>query len=323
MGAACSNDPEPRPTSSTTSTQVPDWVSQGGQQIFNEASQLTQQPYQPYGGPRVAGFSGDEKTGFQLNRDNVGSHKPDFDAARGHLAEAGKAWDDPMARGWLERSAREWDTGAAEQYMNPYTTGVTDIVKRRAQEDFGRAQLGRNASAVRAGAFGGSRHGVLDAEAGKYHGRNLADIDATGLHRAYETAGSRFDADRGAAYRGYTGALGAYNADRSAALGAAGGYGEMGQLTHALGGQDANRMMGQGALQRAQEQSRLDTAYGDFQRQQRDPYEKINFKTGVLTGVPYDRTTTTEGTQYVPQPSTVGQLAGLGAAATGAYQAWG
>ena len=45
-----------------------------------------------------------------------------------------------------------------------------------------------------------SRHGVLDAEAGKYHGQNLADIDATGRHRAYETAGTRFDADRGAAY---------------------------------------------------------------------------------------------------------------------------
>ena len=148
--------------------------------------------------------------------------------ARGWLERSTREWDDPKAQGWLDRSAREWDEDAADQYMNPYTTGVTDIVKRRSQEDFDRAQLGRNAGAVRAGAFGGSRHGVLDAEAGKYHGQNLADIDATGLHRAYETAGNRFDADRGAAYRGYSGALGANEADRGAAYrgftGALGGY---------------------------------------------------------------------------------------------------
>ena len=288
MGGLCSSDPKPVPTQTTvnSSSNIPPWVSEAGQGLFHEASQLARNPYQPYGGQRIADFSGDEQSGFQAGRENVGSYGGGLDRAGSYLGRAGgstyqplnvgstyqplnvgstyqplnvgstyaplnrgakhlgdkmndpmaRGWlersaeefDNPQAQGWLERSAREWDEGAADQYMNPYTTRVTDMVKGRAQEDFDRAQLGRNTEAVRAGAFGGSRHGVLDAEAGKYHGRNLSDIDATGLHRAYETAGTRFDADRGAAYRGYSGALGAYDADRSAAYrgysGALSGY---------------------------------------------------------------------------------------------------
>ena len=42
---------------------------------------------------------------------------------------------------------------------------------------------------------------------------------------------------------------------------------------------------------------------------------KINFQAGVLTGVPYERQ------EYYQQPSTMGQLAGLGMAGAGIYQA--
>ena len=129
--------------------------------------------------------------------------------ARGWLERSAKEFNDPMAQGWLEQSAIEWDTGAAQQlHESVYEPAFSDIVtKRRAAGGFPEgAQLARNAQAVRAGAFGGSRHGVLDAEAGMYHGRNLADIDATGLHRAYEIRWHRASMlTAGASYRAYSG----------------------------------------------------------------------------------------------------------------------
>ena len=105
---------------------------------------------------------------------------------------------------------------------------------------------------------------------------------------------------------------GRLEADRAAALAAARGEAELGQLDHALGQEDADRLQEQGAAQREMEQSHYDTAYQDFLNQQADPYNKINFEAGVLAGVPY------ENRQYYQEPSVAGQLAGLVIAGAGA-----
>jgi len=51
---------------------------------------------------------------------------------------------------------------AAAQYMSPYMDAVVGEQKRGAIQDFQRQQAGRDAAAVQAGAFGGSRQAVGD-----------------------------------------------------------------------------------------------------------------------------------------------------------------
>ena len=62
MGGFCDSDPDPIPTTTTiiSGTEIPEWVSQGGERLFGEAENLARNDYQPFGGPRLAGFASDE-----------------------------------------------------------------------------------------------------------------------------------------------------------------------------------------------------------------------------------------------------------------------
>jgi hypothetical protein len=75
-----------------------------------------------------------------------------------------------------------------ERYMSPYQQAVVDqqVDAARRQSDISRTQ--RQASAVRAGAFGGSRQAIEEAEAERGLQSNLSNIQAQGLQSAYGQA---------------------------------------------------------------------------------------------------------------------------------------
>jgi hypothetical protein len=98
-------------------------------------------------------------------------------------------------------ASQQWGADKADQYMNPYTTKVLDVQRNRAELENRQAQIGRNDAAVSRGAFGGSRHGVVDALARESHERNMADIDATGMNNAWNQALGAFAGDRDSALR--------------------------------------------------------------------------------------------------------------------------
>jgi len=84
------------------------------------------------------------------------------------------------------------------QYMSPYMQNVVDVQKQQAQLDFDRMQAGRDAAAVQAGAFGGSRQAVGDYLAQEGPARQMGDIQATGQQQAFEQAARMFGEDRAA-----------------------------------------------------------------------------------------------------------------------------
>jgi len=84
------------------------------------------------------------------------------------------------------------------QYMSPYMQNVVDVQKQQAQLDFDRSQAGRDAAAVQAGAFGGSRQAVGDYLAQEGLARQMGDIQATGQQQAFEQAARMFGEDRAA-----------------------------------------------------------------------------------------------------------------------------
>lgn len=55
----------------TTTTQAsgpPSWATPYFQSALNQAGQIANQPYTPYGGPRIADFSDDQARGFDMVR---------------------------------------------------------------------------------------------------------------------------------------------------------------------------------------------------------------------------------------------------------------
>jgi hypothetical protein len=92
----------------------------------------------------------------------------------------------------------EFDAAAAQKYMDPYMQQVVDVQKQKAIQDAAKAQSGRAAQAIGAGAFGGSREGIVQAEAAKSLQEQLGDIQAIGSQQAFKQAQEQFERDRAA-----------------------------------------------------------------------------------------------------------------------------
>lgn len=79
-----------------------------------------------------------------------------------------------------------------EQYQDPYINQVIDPAMADLERSRQVAQIDNNANAVKAGAFGGSRHGVLGAQTNSEYDRNAAGIlgglRAQGYSQALQTA---------------------------------------------------------------------------------------------------------------------------------------
>ena len=88
-----------------------------------------------------------------------------------------------------EQFARQaTDPNAVQAYMSPYMQNAVDFQKSEAVRDFNIGQQAQKARAVGAGAFGGSRQAIAEAEAQRNLGTQLAGIQATGTQKAFEDA---------------------------------------------------------------------------------------------------------------------------------------
>jgi hypothetical protein len=92
--------------------------------------------------------------------------------------------------------SQQFGQQSAEQYMSPYMQSVVDVQQREAQRQADIAKTQRNAQAVGAGAFGGSRQAIMDAEAARNLATQKGDIQALGLQGAYSQAQQQYNADQ-------------------------------------------------------------------------------------------------------------------------------
>jgi hypothetical protein len=139
----------------------------------------------------------DPYTGFQAGRADpysgfqAGSADPfaGFNESQFQAQRASEFGFDP---------ARQFTGAEVQQYMDPYMQNVVDVQKREAREDFGRSQAARDAGAVTAGAFGGSRQAVQQGMAEEGLREQLGDIQAAGSQAAFQQAMKAFESDRAA-----------------------------------------------------------------------------------------------------------------------------
>lgn len=95
--------------------------------------------------------------------------------------------------------AERFGLGAMQEYMSPYMQGVVERQKQGAVQDYLKQLPGMGAAAARAGARGGTRASLLQAEAQRGLADRLGDIEAQGLQAAYGQASQQFGQDRAAA----------------------------------------------------------------------------------------------------------------------------
>ena len=235
----------------TAEATVPEYQQQQQRALFGAASSLMNQPFVPYTGARVAGFNPDQLRQFQATR-GLFETGMQYDPMSGI---AGLAGAETPQIGQVP-SLLQTDIGA---YQSPYTQQVIDTTLGdiRRQQDI--AQRRAQEGAIRAGAFGGSRSAIMEAEASRPYVEQMART-AAGLRQA-----------------GYGQALGAAESDIARQQARAFAQPELelrsrAQRAGLLGGlqsEQAARLgqLGQvGLQQQALQQRGLDVPYQEFQR---------------------------------------------------------
>ena len=158
--------------------------------------------------------------------------------------------------------------GGMAAYQNPYEQAVVDKTLR---DVGGAAQLGLNqlgAQAQQARAFGGSRHGIAEAEALKGYQQQAMDKVAALRQQGFQTA------------------LGASQADLSRQLGAAGQLAGLGGQSFGYGQAIQQQQMAQGAMQQQMMQNLINAAKQQYAGYAGAPQQGLNTFTGAVYGMP-------------------------------------
>jgi hypothetical protein len=201
-----------------------------------------------------------------------------------------------------------------QAYMSPYQQAVTDVQMdaARRQADITRTQ--RQGQATRAGAFGGSRQAIEEAEAQRALQSQLQGIQATGLQNAFQQAQQNIDRRSQLELQGLSAAQQGLGAAQ-AGFGLAGQLGgTLGQLgTQQLGAEQGILGVQQqfGAQQQEREQAIINQAIQNYAQSREAPMQALNQFNALLRGYALPGTTTT---QYQATPALGSQIAGLGTA---------
>lgn len=376
--------------STSYQTNLPEYAEPYYKELMARTQAESIKPYTPYEGERIAGFT---PTQQQVQQDVLSMGAPaalgTAESLMGEVGQQAAGMDytptqfgtqyqaTPYESGYQAGQfdpgyeARTFDAAAAEQYMDPYMRAVIDTQKREAAQEFARSRAGTAAEAVQAGAFGGSRFGVREAEMESEYLDRLADIEAQGMQQAFQQARQEFGAEEARRQQaGQMGLTAQQQAEaarqqqeqlRQAAEGMteqeeqfaanmaqqvatsqeaanqfAAQYGQEG-LQLALATAQAQQGLGEsqqrleqarlqaqqavGQEQQQMAQAQLDQAYQDFVNARDYERQQLAFYNALLRGIPVP--VQQETIQYQPSAGIGSQIAGLGIAGLGAYNALG
>jgi hypothetical protein len=191
----------------------------------------------------------------------------------------------------LQAGAAPIGSADIARYFNPYQSYVTDEIARQGQIQ--QNQLA--GQAVQAGAFGGGREGVQQAELQRATQANIGQAQAAGFQSAAQLASQQQQAQL---------------AGGQALLGA-------GAQQQAMQQGDIQSMIQAGGIQQQLAQQALDAARQSQLQQAYEPYQRTEFLKGIMTNLPTTQSSITATT--APGSNPLSQAAGAGLGAYAAY----
>jgi hypothetical protein len=169
-------------------------------------------------------------------------------------------------------------------YMNPYTSEVignaTNDVNRLTQMQ----QQQNAANAARSGAFGGSRHGLVEATTNSEAQRNLADMAGNLRMQGFNTAANLSGQDIANRFAGANGLLSG-----------AGTLNNLGTSAFNMGNTLETNQWNRGMQQQQMEQQRLNDARQMFMDYTNSPQRTLQMLLQAGSGSPLNNNTTTTG----------------------------
>lgn len=312
--------PPPSTTTYGESVQgIPQFMSDYTQGLLSRANAIAAEPYQPYGGPRMATFSPEQEEAFRMTAESTGAFMPTIQSGLDLTGQAASRSSYGAAMPWMQAAGMAAPS-MVEGYMSPYQDLVAGRIGQLAGRNLSEnlmPNIDRNF--IRAGQYGSSAmQGAV--------GRALRDTQESALAQQADLLN-----------RGYGQAIGAAQTDlsRFANLGQLAGnlttqdvntllssgrqMADIGQQGQAMNMKDLAALEAVGQTRQGQAQKGLDIAYQDFLNQRNYPKEQLAMLNAMIRGLPYGTSTTSSSTgpANTYQPSPLAQIAGAAALGSG------
>jgi hypothetical protein len=289
-------------------SNLSNWAGPYVTNMLGQGQALANMPYQAYKGQLSAGESPLQTSAFN-NAANLQTPSSIGTAATtagdiGTAAQGLSYTPTSFTNQYASPVGSSFDASQASQYMNPYlqTSLQPQLDEARRQSQITGQQ--NAAKMTQAGAFGGSRQAILDAENQRNLGTNLAGITGQGYNTAYTNAMSQFNADQArkiqeAQLQAQYGMGADQASEQSRQYGA--GYGLQGlqtglqaaQAQGALGTQESqaginalNTQLAAGTQQRGIESEGIAADKAQFEEARANPYKMVQFQQSLLQGLP-------------------------------------
>lgn len=215
------------------------------------------------------------------------------------------------------------DPYRTQAFMSPYMQNVVAAQQREALRQSDIAGTQQAGQAVKAGAFGGSRAGLLEAERQRNLATQLGDIQSQGLQSAFQNAQQQQLNAQQQAMQGYGTGIQGYGAGITGQTGAYGQAAQGAGTLSNIGGQQlgaqqsiANLQNTLGQQQQQNQQQIINQAMQNLQLQRMYPQQQLQYLGGMLSGLPIS---STGQVANIPGPNLLSQISGAGLAGVGAY----
>jgi hypothetical protein len=333
-------------------SNLSNWAGPYVTNMLGQGQAIANQPYQAYTGQLTAGTSPLQQQAFNqaANLQVPSSIGQAAQTAQNISQQAQNLGYSPATFGNQFAAPSAYQAGTfdtdmfgtqqAQQYMNPYLQQALDpqLAEARRQSQITQAQ---NAGKLTgAGAYGGGRQAIMDAETQRNLGTNLANITGQGYATAFDKAQAAFNADQarrlqaqqlgeqsrqfgagqamtGAQLGAQYGLAGQQATEASRQFGANYGLqglntalqgaqtqGQLGTAQNQAGLANLSALSGLGTTQRGIESEAVAADKAQFEEERLNPYKMVQFQQSLLQGLPL-----AAQTYNVSQPSWLQSLA--------------
>ncbi len=321
---------------STAVNQIPQWMSDAGQQNYAFAQQVAEQPLQQYQGQMVPNVAPQTQQSWDVaaNSGNVGGDQYGAgtagylgalgqnpmnvtagqisDLAKPIVGGGGSSGGGGASGSWGDSPSNPLAGTGYAPYMNPFTQSVINATLPGMQQANALSQNQQGNAANSANAFGGSRQGiqqgVAQAQGAQNIGQMLAGLNSANFTQAQAAAtgdiGRRLTADQG----NQTAQQAKINSDILASQGLTNTGDSMNKANVANYG----LLSSAGAGQSLQAQNQINSQIAKFDKAFNYPQQQLGTMLSALGMTPHDTSTSGQQTQQTTQPTDWMNLIGGG-----------
>ena len=221
-----------------TESSLSTWAGPYVTTMLGKGAALANEPYYAYTGPLTAGTSGLQQQALQgiaslAMPEQMGAYQP---------------------RSFAEE-------GTAQQFMNPYLQASLDPQLDELRRQTERSRVDQAGRLTRAGAYGGSRQALADAELTRSMLANMANVTGQGYNQAYQQARQQFNTEEQMAQQAQN-------------------------LANQYGLQALANQMQAGQIERGIEQEGITADRMQFEEERDFPYKQVQYMQSLLQGLP-------------------------------------